>query len=152
MPLFGLESSRLLSPDLGSNGPFLKGLKCKNRWFRPATARPSRGGSSNRQFCIFCGGLSQLCGGAPGSFRTGAGAHCVAPVVATNWCEGPHGSVTQWRILSAPTCVFIGLFSIAESYLVDPASNHMLVSEINPCMSKFTLFHGETANGSLNHS
>ena len=56
-------------------------------------------------------------------------------------CEGPHGSVTQWRILSAPMCMFIGLFSIAESYLVEPASNHMLVSEINPCMSKFTLFH-----------
>ena len=69
-----------------------------------------------------------------------------------DWCEGPHESVTQWRILSAPTCVFIGLFSIAESYLVDPASNHMLVSEINPCMSKFTLFHSETANGSINHS
>ena len=66
--------------------------------------------------------------------------------------EGPHGSVTQWRILSAPTCVFIGLFLNAESYLVDPSSNHMLVSEINSCMSKFTLFHGETANGSLNHS
>ena len=47
-------------------------------------------------------------------------------------CEGPHGSVTQWRILSAPTCVFIALFSIAESYLVEPASNHMLISEINP--------------------
>ena len=73
-------------------------------------------------------------------------------MVATNWCEGPHGSITQWRILSAPTCAFIGLFSIAESYLVDPASNHMFVLEINPCMSKFTLFHGETANGSLNHS
>ena len=48
--------------------------------------------------------------------------------------------------------MFIGLFSIAESYLVDPASNHMLVSEINPCMAKFTLFHAETGNGSLNHS
>ena len=46
----------------------------------------------------------------------------------------------------------IGLFLIAKSYLVDLASNHMLVSEINPCMSKFTLFNGETANGSLNHS
>ena len=69
-----------------------------------------------------------------------------------DWCEGPHGSVTQWRILSAPKCVFIGLFSIAESYLVDPVSNHMLVSEINPWMSKFRLWHGETANGSLNHS
>ena len=67
-------------------------------------------------------------------------------------CEGPNESVTQWRILSAPTCVFIGLFSIAENYLVEPASNHMLVSEINPCMSNFILFHGETANGSINHS
>ena len=36
--------------------------------------------------------------------------------------------------------------------LIDPASNHMLILEINPCMSKFTSFHGETANGSLNHS
>ena len=41
--------------------------------------------------------------------------------------------------------MFIGPFSIAESYPFDPASNHMLVSEINPCVSKFTLFHGETA-------
>ena len=48
--------------------------------------------------------------------------------------------------------MFIGLFLIAESYLVDPASNHMFVSEINPCISKFKLFHGETTNGSLNHS
>ena len=39
-----------------------------------------------------------------------------------------------------------------ESYLVDPASSHMLVSKIKPCMSKFTLSHGETANGSLNHT
>ena len=39
-----------------------------------------------------------------------------------------------------------------SSYLVDPASSHMLVSKIKPCMSKFTLSHGETANGSLNQS
>ena len=39
-----------------------------------------------------------------------------------------------------------------DSYLVDPASSHMLVSKIKPCMSKFTLFYGETANGSLNQS
>ena len=37
-------------------------------------------------------------------------------------------------------------------YLVDPASSHMLVSKIKPCMSKFTLSSGETANGSLNQS
>lgn len=35
-------------------------------------------------------------------------------------------------------------------YLVDPASSHMLVSKIKPCMSKYILFDGETANGSLN--
>ena len=36
--------------------------------------------------------------------------------------------------------------------LVDPASSHMLVSKIKPCMSKFTPSYGETANGSLNQS
>ena len=35
-------------------------------------------------------------------------------------------------------------------YLVDPASSHMLVSKIKPCMSKYKPEHGETANGSLN--
>jgi hypothetical protein len=37
-----------------------------------------------------------------------------------------------------------------ESKLVDPASSHMLVSKIKPCMYKFSLYYGETANGSLN--
>ncbi|KAG8171596.1 hypothetical protein JTE90_024001 [Oedothorax gibbosus] len=32
----------------------------------------------------------------------------------------------------------------------DPASNHMLVSKIKPCMSKYRPYYGETANGSLN--
>ena len=31
--------------------------------------------------------------------------------------------------------------------LVDPASSHMLVSKIKPCMSQYKLLHGETANG-----
>ncbi len=35
-------------------------------------------------------------------------------------------------------------------YLVDPASSHMLVSKIKPCMSKYIPSNGETANGSLN--
>ena len=34
-------------------------------------------------------------------------------------------------------------------YLVDPASSHMLVSKIKPCMSKYKLLYGETADGSL---
>ena len=32
---------------------------------------------------------------------------------------------------------------------VDPASSHMLVSKIKPCMSQHQHSHGETANGSL---
>ena len=36
------------------------------------------------------------------------------------------------------------------SYLVDPASSHMLVSKIKPCMSKYKQLYCETANGSLN--
>ena len=38
---------------------------------------------------------------------------------------------------------------IEYSNLVDPASSHMLVSKIKPCMSKYKLLYGETANGSL---
>ena len=37
-----------------------------------------------------------------------------------------------------------------DSYLVDPASSHMLVSKIKPCMSKYKRLYCETANGSLN--
>ena len=39
---------------------------------------------------------------------------------------------------------------LKDSYLVDPASSHMLVSKIKPCMSKYKQLYGETANGSLN--
>ena len=43
-----------------------------------------------------------------------------------------------------------GLMDAVFNYLVDPASSHMLVSKIKPCMSKCTPLYGETANGSLN--
>jgi hypothetical protein len=43
--------------------------------------------------------------------------------------------------------LFIG---ILDSYLVDSASSHMLVSKIKPCMSKYKHLYRETANGSLN--
>ena len=42
------------------------------------------------------------------------------------------------------------LFLSNYRYLVDPASSHMLVSKIKPCMSKYKQLYGETANGSLN--
>jgi len=42
---------------------------------------------------------------------------------------------------------------VPNTSLVDPASSHMLVSKIKPCMSKSKLCsHGETADGSLNQS
>ena len=48
----------------------------------------------------------------------------------------------QWRRRSTAKC--------PSSYLVDPASSHMLVSKIKPCMSKYKLVPSETADGSLN--
>ena len=41
----------------------------------------------------------------------------------------------------------LGWFEVSN--LVDPASSHMLVSKIKPCMSQYKLLYGETANGSL---
>ena len=38
---------------------------------------------------------------------------------------------------------------LSSSYLVDPASSHMLVLKIKPCMSKYKHLYRETANGSL---
>ena len=43
----------------------------------------------------------------------------------------------------------MSLVAGSESYLVDPASGHMLVSKIKPCMSKHEPNNGEAANGSL---
>ena len=37
----------------------------------------------------------------------------------------------------------------SDIHLVDPASSHMLVSKIKPCMFLCKLLHGETVNGSL---
>ena len=45
---------------------------------------------------------------------------------------------------------FGAVYFLSRCILVDPASCHMLVSKIKPCMSKYTLWHSETANGSLN--
>jgi hypothetical protein len=38
---------------------------------------------------------------------------------------------------------------VRVGYLVDPASSHMLVSKIKPCMSKHKPKYGKAANGSL---
>ena len=61
--------------------------------------------------------------------------------------------------LTTPVLVYCGCVSVFASepvlacdgsYLVDPASSHMLVSKIKPCMSKYKHLYCETANGSLN--
>ena len=59
-----------------------------------------------------------------------ARAFCAAQVLGTNWRAGVLVSVNQWRILPVPTGVFIGLFSIVESYTVNPASKLVI------CLSK----------------
>jgi hypothetical protein len=53
------------------------------------------------------------------------------------------------RLGNVPGAGWDTLFGL--SYLVDPASSHMLVSKIKPCMCKYKLIlYCETANGSLN--
>ena len=49
-----------------------------------------------------------------------------------------------WRASSLFSALLVG-----PSNLVDPASSHMLVSKIKPCMSQYKLQHGKTVNGSL---
>lgn len=58
----------------------------------------------------------------------------------------PGGSATPFGIA---TGAVRGVYEL-RNYLVDPASSHMLVSKIKPCMPMYTLLQSETANGSLN--
>jgi hypothetical protein len=59
-------------------------------------------------------------------------------------------AVRCWRLTRRWSLLASGRGSGDDSYLVDPASSHMLVSKIKPCMSKYKPQNGETANGSLN--
>ena len=67
----------------------------------------------------------------------------VLHVRIARWCSSdlmPDGVV----------CVIVRVRLFHLGYLVDPASSHMLVSKIKPCMSKYKRLYCETANGSLN--
>ena len=72
----------------------------------------------------------------------------------------------NWALLLQHSTSSLGLLSVAAEFgalgvllstsawwfhtnLVDPASSHMLVSKIKPCMSQYKLLYGKTANGSL---
>jgi hypothetical protein len=58
------------------------------------------------------------------------------PVLRTGACGDPCGG--GGRPAGLPLCVCARLLAHPRSsYLVDPASSHMLVSKIKPCMSKY---------------
>ena len=59
----------------------------------------------------------------------------------------PKKAAAVQRLFVMCTIVLLALKS--RNNLVDPASSHMLVLKIKPCMSKYKLLYGETANGSL---
>ena len=73
--------------------------------------------------------------------------------------EGSDSDCARWPApVWSVTSVVGGVWSptrlpprgLSAGYLVDPASSHMLVSKIKPCMSKYKRLYCETANGSLN--
>ena len=47
-----------------------------------------------------------------------------------------------------PCRCFAARLACSSIHLVDPASSHMLVSKIKPCMSQYNSLHGNTANWS----
>ena len=96
-------------------------------------------------------GLSEEVGtrGEPGSGSEGEGLPSCEPQGAepgTPKVERPVKREEAGTLTRSGVGYLFGL-----SYLVDPASSHMLVSKIKPCMCKYKLIlYCETANGSLN--
>ena len=76
--------------------------------------------------------------------------------LVSNACTGNvHFSWNDWQSHCVLAGKSVNVFAHTRlacegSYLVDPASSHMLVSKIKPCMSKYKHLYCETANGSLN--
>ena len=73
------------------------------------------------------------------------------------WSGSTRNCYRLWTVCGFTIPFMVDLFGFERfrdlafgSYLVDPASSHMLVSKIKPCMSKYKQLYGETANGSLN--
>ena len=66
------------------------------------------------------------------------------------------GGTPRYRVRGLWCCVCRASAPVAHlrllcgpSNLVDPASSHMLVSKIKPCMSQCKFLYGRTVNGSL---
>ena len=87
---------------------------------------------------------------APRRERPGAVARAGPTVRCGRAAQAPqreHGAVVRAGRGCYASLRLSGRFVLCD--LVDPASSHMLVSKIKPCMSKYKLLHSETANGSL---
>ena len=96
-------------------------------------------------------GLSGRGGGSPFGRASGFGLGPFQPTIlpfgACGCPWGASGPIPPLR-RALGRALFTG--GPYDSYLVDSASSHMLVSKIKPCMSKYKQLYCETANGSLN--
>ena len=63
--------------------------------------------------------------------------------------EGQYCEIHMFPFAASSVCRMVIAADKTFHNLVDPASSHMLASKIKPCMSKYKLLYGETANGSL---
>ena len=131
----------------------------------PATGKPNACG--RKAACDVCGAsCSALVRSRPPPLIAPARDRALSAAVVLSCCtverrrSASAGVSTRTVVESSPSIVPIasvdrvgGASSVDahDSYLVDPASSHMLVSKIKPCMSKHRPLHGEAANGSLGH-
>jgi hypothetical protein len=135
------EGSRQYPPsgaDLVIATLHLRGL-CGVVWWSRDPIAPRRTALWETQWGQLNGHLVAGCVRAVGSSWPGL-TSCVLP----NSCNTPPLRGLPWR--QSPR----GRAWVQDSYLVDSASSHMLVSKIKPCMSKYKQLYRETANGSLN--
>ena len=60
-------------------------------------------------------------------------------------------SVSEFRLIQQSAAVGSGLLARLRSFihLVDPASSHMLVSKVKPCMCVYNFLYDATANSSI---
>jgi hypothetical protein len=113
--------------------------------------------SSGNQLCCWRTSLGFPCSGAGGAgfgwALTGAFRCCVSKTRPATCCAGPGAvenrsgareMIIQSSDSTRTNCVeggrlvasYLNVTGRSDCYLVDPASGHMLVSKIKPCMSK----------------
>ena len=66
----------------------------------------------------------------------------IAAIQRTALASGLRPDAVHFKVIVS-ICVFLHTRKrwLDDSYLVDPASSHMLVSKIKPCMSKYKLLY-----------